>query len=179
MGKMAVRNAAGAVLLIATVVAVAGCGGESKSSTPPPVTVTVAASTPTTTTTAAPTTTTTTTTSGLSGDCLKLATQGQQLSQALSGLSAGSTPAAIGKAADAYKAFAAQAPSEIRPAFQTIAAAFSKIAEAIKGFNYKAGGTPDPATLQKLQEVGTAFSAPDILAAEQKIAAWATSHCHA
>ncbi len=181
MRKIAVRTIAGVVLLVAAALAVAGCGGGSKSSAPQPVTVTVAPTTPTTTTTEGTTTTppTTSATSGLSGDCLQLAKQGQRLSQALGGLSAGSAHADLGKAADAYKAFAAQAPAEIRSEFQTIAAAFAKFADAMKGIHLKTGQTPDASTLAKLQEASKSFSAADVLAAEHKIAAWATSHCHA
>lgn len=178
MQKIAVRNTAGIVLLITAAFAVAGCGGGSKSSAPQPVTVTVAPTTPATTTTAAPTTTTLST-SGLSADCLGLAKQGEKLSQAMSGLSATGGSPDIVKITDAYKAFADQAPAEIRPAFQTLAAAFVKLAAARNGLHFKAGQIPDAASAQKLQELAKSFSAPDILAAEQKISAWSTTHCHA
>lgn len=180
MQKIAVRSTAGIVLLITAAFAVAGCGGGSKSSAPQPVTVTVAPTTPATTTTEAPATTTTEApTSGLSVDCLGLAKQGAKLSQAMSGLSATGGSPDIVKITDAYKAFADQAPAEIRPAFQTLAAAFVKLAAARNGLHFKAGQIPDAASMQKLQELAKSFSAPDIVAAEQKISAWSATHCHA
>ena len=185
MGKMAIRKLTGAALLLAAVLAVAGCGGGSKSSTPAPPTVTVGATTPTKTTTETlpathATTTTTTTGSGATSlkDCGSLTTFGQKFSQAIAA-SAGSGVAGLGAEADAFKAFANKAPAEIRDQLLIIGDALSKYAEALKGVDLKAGQVPNADTLAKLQAASKEISQPDVAAAGQKISAYVQAHCHA
>ncbi len=185
MGKMAIRKLTGAALLLAAVLAVAGCGGGSKSSTPAPPTVTVGATTPTKTTTETlpathATTTTTTTGSGATSlkDCGSLTTFGQKFSQAIAA-SAGSGVAGLGAEADAFKAFANKAPAEIRDQLLIIGDALSKYAEALKGVDLKAGQVPSADTLAKLQSASKEISQPDVAAAGQKISAYVQAHCHA
>lgn len=186
MGKMAIRKLTGAALLLAAVLAVAGCGGGSKSSTPAPPTVTVGATTTTETppaTTATPPTTEATSTTTASGatslkDCGSLTTFGQKFSQAIAA-SAGSGVAGLGAEADAFKAFANKAPAEIRDQLLIIGDALSKYAEALKGVDLKAGQVPSADTLAKLQSASKEISQPDVAAAGQKISAYVQAHCHA
>jgi hypothetical protein len=189
MRKMSKRSSIGAALLVATAVAVAGCGG-SKSSSPPPVTVTVAATTPVTTTTESTTLastaeqTTTTTDSGTGAvtgapkGCGDLVNFGQAFSKAIAA-SAASGGGGIGAEADAFKSFASHAPAEIRDELNIIADAIGKYAVALKGIDLKAGQTPTPEVIAKLQAAAKDINQPAVAAAGQKISTWVSTHCHA
>ena len=183
MRKIAVRNAAGVVLLIAAALAVAGCGGGSKSSAPPPVTVTVAPTTPATTTTSTPThETTTTTTSGTGNgsfkDCGSLTSFGQEFAKALAASSTSGTEG-LKAQADTFKSFADKAPEAIRGDIKVIADALAKYAEVLKGVDLKSGQAPSADVLAKLQAASKDISQPAVAAAGKNISAWVQSHCHA
>ncbi len=75
--------------------------------------------------------------------------------------------------------FASKTPSDIRPDFETLAAAFAKAASALKGVDVSSGKTPSAATLAKLTQLGTEFDSPALKKAEADIQAWAAKNCHA
>src|SRR6266511_4474016 len=148
--------------------ALAGCGGGGSKSSSPPKTTTTA------TTTAATSTTPSKTAFASTENCRQLANVGAKLSSALSG-TGGSD---IQKAAKAFHEYADQAPSEIRSDFQTIADAYTKIADALKGVNLQSGQTPSAAALAKLQKLSTEINQAKLTKASQNIAAWAQKNCH-
>jgi len=160
--------------------ALAGCGGGGSKSSSPPKTTTTAETTTTATTTTETTTAATSTTPSKTAfasteNCRQLANVGAKLSSALSG-TGGSD---IQKAAKAFHEYADQAPSEIRSDFQTIADAYTKIADALKGVNLQSGQTPSAAALAKLQKLSTEINQTKLTKASQNIAAWAQKNCHA
>lgn len=170
-------------LVAVAVLAAAGCGSK-KSSTTTTTTTNSAATTTTsatTTTAAAPTTTTAPTTTSSSSlgslgsvaNCKSLADLGTAFAQAFEG--AGGD---VQKEAQLLQDFASKTPSDIRPDFETLAAAFVKVAGALKGVDLASGKTPDAATLAKLQQLSTEFTSPKLKAAEAHIQAWATQNCH-
>jgi len=175
------------LMLVAT-----GCGGSSKNSaaTTEEATAEVATTTEATTTEEATTeaatteaaTTQATTTSALgglvaSGKCKELQNLGQKLSTALNPTSGGSVD--LKKEAQALQDFAADAPSDVKADFQTMADYVSKIADAYPKIT--PGQTPDAATLQKLQKLGQSLQkdAAKVQAASQHIVAWASKNCKA
>jgi len=180
MSKIAVRNAAGVVLLIAAALAVAGCGGGSKSSAPAPVTVvpTTSATTTTSPATHEPTTTVAPGGTGSLKNCGSLTSFGQEFAKALA---AGSTSGTAGlkSQADTFKAFADKAPDAIRGDMKIIADAIGKYAEALKGVDLKAGQAPSAEVIAKLTAASKEFNQPAVSAAGQHISTWVGSHCHA
>jgi hypothetical protein len=185
MGKIATRNAAGVALLVAAVLAVAGCGGSKKSSAAPPVTVTVAATTPAATTTAAQTTTTRSTTTASTGggtgsgsfkNCGSLTSFGQEFAKAMAASSAAGT-SGLGSQAATFKAYADKAPEAIRGDMRTIADALAKYAEALKGVDLKSGQAPSADVLVKLQAAAKEINQPAVAAAGKNISAWVQSNC--
>ncbi len=133
------------LLVLALVLAAAGCGKKKSTTSTTTTTVTEATST---TTTAAETTTssgTTTSASGLAANCKKFSDLGSSFSQALQG--AGGD---VQKEVQVFKQFADQTPQSIRPDFETLADAYSQVADALKGVNVSKGQAPDAATYTKL-----------------------------
>jgi hypothetical protein len=105
-----------------------------------------------------------------SGNCRSFAEFGQKISSAFTGQGGDlkSEAAALHKFADA-------APSDVKSDFQTIAAFFDKVVAAVG--NLKAGQTPDPSALAKLQ--GLQADQAKLTAAGQHISAWVAKNCHA
>lgn len=178
--------ALGSTLLAALALVAAGCGGGGKKSAAPTTTeavttapATTEAATTQAATTQAATTQATTTAPNLSGiasaaNCKQLADLSTKFSSAFTG-SASSQD--LKKEAQLLQEFAAKTPSDIRPDFQVVANAFSKIVDAVG--NIKPGTTPDPATLAKLQKLSTEIDQAKLTAASQRIAAWVQKNCHA
>jgi hypothetical protein len=173
-------------LVLALAVVAAGCGSK-KSAAPSggsATTTTTTASTTTATTTAAMTTTaSTTTTAGGGGttfasskNCLQLKSIGEKFAKAISATS-GTGKSSITDVASIYKALAQAAPSEIRPDFETIAAAFSTYADALRKSGYTPGKVPTAAQIAKLSALSKTFSDPKLAAAEQHLSAWGTKNC--
>lgn len=166
----------GITLTLALVSSAAGCGGSKKSSAPPTTTTEAT----TTTTTEATTTTTSsaaTTTSGTgsfatAANCKQLSNLGTQFSQAMT-----SAKGDIAKQAALFKALADKTPEEIRPDFETIADAYSKIAGDLKGVDLSSGKVPDAATLAKISKLGAEFSGPKFTQALKNIEAWVAKNC--
>src|SRR4051812_14481042 len=128
------RRSLGLTLVLAAALAAAGCGGSKKSSD-------------------------TTTTSGLSSvataaNCKQLADLGSQLASQLTGANGD-----VAKQAALLKEFAEKTPEDIRPDFETLADAFTKLSAAMKGIDLSKG-IPDAATLAKLQKLGSEYSGP-------------------
>jgi hypothetical protein len=174
-----------ALLLAVVMLSAAGCGSKKSATTTTTPTTTAetttaaAATTETTTTAASPTTTNATTSTvsaaaglgALAGKCKSLQDLGAAFSKAFTGANGD-----VQKEADIMKQFAAQTPSDIRPDFETIANALSKIAGALKGF--KPGSTPDASTLAKLASLQGSIDQQQLQTAEQNIASWAAKNCH-
>lgn len=151
---------------------VAGCGGGGHKSATTSTTVT-SAKTKTTTHAA-------TTASGLTGlattaNCRQLANLSQEFSTALSGT--GSKD--VKKTAALLKQFADKTPSEIRADFETVAADYAKIADALQGVNLKPGSVPDPKSLLKLQKLATSIDTAGLAKASTNIGTWAQKNCTA
>jgi hypothetical protein len=167
-------------LVALLVVTAAGCGKKKASSTTTAAATTTAASTTAATTTASASATTTSSTpsvsglGALAGSCSQLSTLGESFASAISG-SGGDTE----KTAALLKEFADKTPAAIRPAFETLAAAFQKIADAMKGVSLKPGQVPDAAALAKLSSLSSSINTAALTKAETQIAAWAASNCHA
>jgi hypothetical protein len=172
----------GLTLIAVFALVAAGCGGggsKNSAATTTEAAATTEAATTEAATTEATTTEATTTTSSLSGfasaaNCRELATLGQKLSSASSGSTSG---ADIEKQAKLFKEFADKTPKDIRPDFQLLADYLSKYAGVLGSL--KAGQTPDPATIAKLQKVATSIDTQKVAQASQNIQAWAAKNCHA
>ena len=180
-------------LLAAAAILAAGCGSSSKdtagTTTSATTQTTATASTETTltdtTSTDATSTDTTspptslgglTTAAGLSAGCLKVANMSKQFSEAI-GSSTGDAQKDLQKTAEAYKAFAAQAPEEIRGAFTTLADAFAKYADALKGVDLSSGKVPDAATVAKIAKATQSLSGSSLATASAQITAWVNKNC--
>jgi len=162
------------------VVVAAGCGGKSKSAANTQAagtTTATTAATTTSTTPAATTATQTSTSSGLSGiatagNCSQLAGLSESFAKALSG-----NGTDIQKTAALLQEFANRTPSDIRADFQVVAAAYAKIANALKGVNLSAGTVPSASELQKLEKLGTEINQQALTKASSDISAWAQKNC--
>jgi hypothetical protein len=165
-----------AVVLGVLAFAVAGCGGDSNSSATPETTATETTTTTEETTTTEATETTETTPSGTAfataGNCAELSGLGQKISRAFSG--SGDTD--IQQVADDFQELAANAPSEIKADFQTIADAYSKIADALEGVDLQ-GGQPSAEAIQKLQQLSSEIDQAKLTQAAQNISTWVTQNC--
>jgi len=165
------------IALSGLVLVAAGCGSSkhnTASSTKAATTTTAKA----TTTTTAAATTTSTKSSGLSGlanasNCAQLAGLSTGFSQALSGT--GGTD--VQKISALLKEFADKTPSDIRPDFEVVAAAYAKVAAALKGVNLTPGSTPDPAAIAKLTKLSTEIDQKALTKAYTDIGAWAQKNC--
>jgi hypothetical protein len=172
----------GITLTLVLVVAAAGCGSSKKSSAPPTTTTeatttttteaTTTATAATTTTSSAPTTTSGAGSFATAANCKQLSDLGTQFSQALTGAKGD-----IAKQAALFKALADKTPEEIRPDFETIANAYTKIAGDLKGVNLSSGKVPDAATIAKISKLGAQFSGPEFTQAIHNIEAWVTKNC--
>jgi len=89
----------------------------------------------------------------------------------------GTDPNDVKKEAALLKEFASKTPSEIRPDFETVAADYSKIAEALQGVNLKQGSVPNPAALLKLEKLATSIDTQALAKASANIGAWAQKNC--
>jgi hypothetical protein len=129
----------------------------------------------------------TTTTTGSTGNgstpsfasaknCAQLASIGAKFSEAMAATS-GTGKTNLSDVADVFTALAKAAPSEIRPDFEIIAAAFGKYADALNKSGYKPGQVPTAAQIAALQSLAKTFSDPKLKAAEQHLSAWGSKNC--
>lgn len=160
--------------LAAVVILAAGCGGGGhKSSATTSTTSTAAAKAASTVAAKA-----STTASGLTGlattaNCQQLANLGSEYAKALQGTNSSN----IKKTSAILKQFADKTPSDIRPAFETVAADYGKIADALQGVNIKQGSIPSPTVIAKLAKLGTEIDSAALAKAETNIATWAQKNC--
>jgi hypothetical protein len=181
-------------LVVVLAVVAAGCGGK-KSATKTAGSASTTTTTSgangstgngggTSTTTASTTTTTAATTTTASGtpsfastkNCVQLAGIGQKFAQAMAA-SRSAGRSTVTDIAGVYKALASAAPGEIRPDFETIAAAFGTYADAIKKAGYTPGKTPTAAQVAALTSLSKTFSSPKLRTAELHLSAWASKNC--
>jgi hypothetical protein len=80
------------------------------------------------------------------------------------------------RAAQALQDVADQAPDEIRDDFQTLADAYSKIADALKGVDLSSG-TPDASAIAKLQKLSQEIDEQKVTQASTNISTWLTKNC--
>lgn len=99
---------------------------------------------------------------------------GEQFSAALTG-AGGKTD--VQEAARLFDEVTSKAPEEIRPDFQTINVAFSKLAGALEGVDLSGGKQPDAATIQRLQKVTSEINTTKLDQASRRISAWAQENC--
>jgi hypothetical protein len=184
------RTILAALLAGAALVLAAGCGssGNNAAATTAAAETTTAATTASTDTASTDTTSTDTTATdttagaaaaaGLSAGCQKVADLSVRFGKALSAAGAsGNGQTDMNKTAEAYKAFAAQVPEEIRPAFMTLADAFAQYAKALQGIDLSSGKTPDAATIAKLAKAAQSLNSKDLSAADAKITTWVAKNC--
>ena len=163
-----------ALTLAAVVILAAGCGGGGKKS----ATTSTQATTTAKAAAAATAKTSTTAAAALSGlattaNCKQLADLSNEFSTALQGTDSKD----VKKTAALLKQFADKTPSEIRPDFETVAADYAKIADALQGVNVKAGSVPDPKALLKLQKLATSIDTTKLAKAATNIGTWAQKNC--
>lgn len=154
--------------LAALAILAAGCGGGGHKSATTQSAVTTTKSTATATVSA----------SGLTGlattaNCRQLADLSSTFSNALQG----TDPKDVKKTAALLKQFADKTPAEIRPDFQTLAADYAKIADAVQGLDVKAGSTPDPKALAKLAKLSKEIDSAELAKAATNISTWAQKNC--
>ena len=161
--------------------ALAGCGGSKESastttraagfSTVEATTEPITTQETTPHTTSNPTTTPTSTVASAK-NCKGLADLGQKFSSAFTGAANAQD---LKKEAQLLKEFADKTPTDIRPDFQLVAQYMTKVADAIGGL--KLGGTPNAATLAKLQKLATEIDQAKLTAASAHISAWVRKNC--
>jgi hypothetical protein len=169
------------------VFAFAGCGGDDNSAsgdTTATETTTTEETTTDTETTETETTETETTedegtdTTEASGDfatsanCREFAQIGTKISEALSGTEATD----LDQAKAAFDDLTAAAPDEIKDDFEVIADAYSKMVDALQGVDLS-NPNPDPATLQKLTQLGQELDQAKLTQASTNISTWARDNC--
>lgn len=166
-----------ALFVAALALVAAGCGG-SGSDEASSETATVAAETTTDAKTTEDMTTTEETTTdaaagsaALTGKCADLAGLGSKLAAAMSGQDAG-----VADVSQLFDELADQVPDEIKADWQILAKNFQKIADALKGADLSSG-TPDAASLAKLQKLATTLDSQEVRQAAAHIEAWAKKNC--
>lgn len=168
-----------ALLVAALALVVAGCGGSSDEGSSDSATVAAEDTTTDATTTEDMTTTEETTSddtatdasSALTGKCADLAGLGSKLAAAMGGQDAG-----VADVSQLFDELADQVPDEIKADWQVLAQNFQKIAAALKGADLSSG-TPDAATLAKLQKLATTLDSKEVQQAAAHIEAWAKKNC--
>jgi hypothetical protein len=81
------------------------------------------------------------------------------------------------KNAQLLKDFADQTPEEIRPDFQVIADAYSKIAGAMKGVDLTSGKPLSAEAIAKLQAISGEIDSAKVTQASKNISTWASKNC--
>ena len=151
---------------------VAGCGTKGGTNAP----MSNAAPASATSTTTASTTTPTSPSPGLSlltsKNCRSLLGVSQAFAAALTG--AGQD---LAKTAELMKNFADQTPSAIRPDFQVLADAYTKVAAALKGVDLSSGKAPSADVMARLAKLSGQLNTAKISQASTNISAWATKNC--
>jgi hypothetical protein len=182
-----IRLVALAAVAAAFVVAAAGCGGSSSSSSSGATTTAASGGTDTTRSSTDTTSSSTDTTGGngtsssttsssgtasgsLTKSCLDFAGASSKIAQAFAS-SGKNDPEAL---KSYMAALADKAPASIKADFQTLADAFGKYADALKGVNLQ---SPSASDIQKFQKVAGSVNTPEVQKAEQNISAWVKGGC--
>jgi len=163
--------------LAAIVILAAGCGGGGHKSSTTTTNTSAAAATKAASTVAAKANAAAAA-AGLTGlattaNCRQLADLSAEYAQALQGTNSSN----IKKTSAVLKQFADKTPSDIRPAFETVAADYGKIADALQGVNVKQGSIPSPTVIAKLAKLGTEIDSSALAKAETNIGTWAQKNC--
>jgi hypothetical protein len=167
-------------LVAALTLVAAGCGGGSDEAGSDEATIETTTETTTedTETTEESTETTTDTDVNLGSianeDCLELASVGAKFSEALS--ATGGQPD-FDTTTKFFAELVDKAPNEIKADLQTLAAAWTEVAAALKGVDLSSGQAPNAETLAKLQEIGNKFNTPKLQQASKHLTAWAKKNC--
>ncbi len=133
-------------------VTLCGCGGGSSTST-----AVRGATTPTATAESSPTETPAPLTGGAVTDCLKIAQNFSKTASAFTGAGTGDRSAGFNALASQLRALGeATKTPRVKEALGTIADAYSRLADKLKGINYtpQQGGTPPAAYLEALRGFG-------------------------
>jgi hypothetical protein len=167
-----------ALLVAALALVAAGCGGSSDEASSDTATVATEATTTEDMTTTEETVTESSgvdtgsaDTSALTGKCAELAGLGSKLAAAMGGQDSG-----VADVSQLFDELADQVPDEIKADWQVLAQNFQKIADALKGADLSSG-SPDAATLAKLQKLATTLDSTEVQQAAAHIEAWANKNC--
>jgi hypothetical protein len=167
-----------AISLAAIVIVVAGCGGGGHNSATTSSTVTAAAAAAKAKSTATTNAAAAAAAAGYAGlatnaNCRQLADLSAEYAQALQG----ATSTSVAKTSSVLKQFADKTPSDIRPAFETVASDYAKVASALQGVHLKSGSVPNAAAMAKLAKLGSEINTTQLTQAETKIGTWAQKNC--
>jgi ABC-type glycerol-3-phosphate transport system substrate-binding protein len=175
-----------ALLVLALGLVAAGCGGDSASSAADDTTVETSGSVDdstteestaeevTTETEEATTEDTTDVDLGdLGGKCKDFAGTSAELAKAFGSANG---PQDLGNVKKFFDEFAKDAPDEIKDDFATLAEAIGAMASALEGVDLSST-TPNPETLQKLQEALSSVDQTKLQEAQANITAWTKANC--
>jgi hypothetical protein len=161
-----------AALFAALAFLVAGCG----SSHSPAATTTTTTTSSSTSSTSTPATTTASGAGKLalltSANCRQLLNLSQSFAEAMAGNAQN-----LEKTAALVQQFANKTPTDIRPDFQVLAAAWATVASALKGVDLSSGKVPSASVLAKLVQLSSQLDAKKLTTASQAIGAWAHANC--
>jgi len=162
-----------AVLVMALALVVAGCGGGDDSTASDETTV-EETTTSEDTTTSEETTDTDVDASAILGDedCLKLASIGATLAQAVTG-------ATDEEATEAFQNLVDDVPDEIKADVQVLADWFAEYSAKLKDIGLQAGQTPTAAQVAQLQAALADTNQEELTAASERLQAWANANCDA
>jgi hypothetical protein len=167
------------IAVLTFAIAGAGCGGGDDEASDTDTTAIVDTTTDDTTTDEATDETSTETTDtdtdtgtgNLSGDCLEAV---QAYSAALAAAGSGGSSE---DAAESLRAFAEQAPEEIRDDFEVLAQAVGKYFDELQDLGLSSGEQPSAEDIAKLSAAAAAFNDADVQAANENVSAWADENC--
>ena len=160
------------LLVTALVLVVAGCGGGGKKTTSQATTAAAATTPATTAASTAPAVS-----AFGNKNCAQLVAMGTAFAHALEQATSGKGTATFSSYSKALQAMVSAAPSAIRGALSTIAAAFDTYVQAYTKLGIKQGSTPSVSQFAQIANAAKSLSSPKLQAAEQQLAAWAGSNC--
>lgn len=114
---------------------------------------------------------------GLSGECSDLVKASQAFGAAVAS-SLGTGEGELGETADLFKAFAENAPDELKDDFEMLADVMAGYATELADLDIGAGETPSAEQIAKLAEIGQSLSTTEAQEASAAISAWAQENCN-
>ena len=108
-------------------------------------------------------------------NCVQLASLAAKVAQSVGTTSSGQVD--LSKEADAIKALADAAPSEIKGDFRTFADAFAGYVKAYQDAGLQPGKTPTAAQIAKFATAARELSTPKVQAAISHLSTWSHTHC--